>query len=254
MLPYSASSGCYWGKCSFCPETAEGTPYTNIPVATVLHELEGLVGRTRPSLIHFLDNALSPALLEALSTRPIGIPWYGFARIDTRLADPEFCMALKRSGCVMLKLGLESGDQGVLDRTFKNIDLGMASLVLANLHAAGIAAYVYLLFGTPQETIDEARKTLEFTARHREAISFLNLALFNMPVNADDAAEYEPDRSPKATFPCIPGSGIPEDGAAGRSGNFWTGSSSGIRRSHRSCGTTPPSSHRTMPHSLRKRS
>ena len=27
VLPYSASSGCYWHRCSFCPEKAEGNPY-----------------------------------------------------------------------------------------------------------------------------------------------------------------------------------------------------------------------------------
>jgi radical SAM superfamily enzyme YgiQ (UPF0313 family) len=91
----------------------------------------------------------------------------------------------------MLKLGLESGDQGVIDRLRKGIDLATASLVLKNLHAAGIAAYVYLLFGTPAETIREARKTLEFVAAHSDAITFLNLAIFNMPVCGREAREYE---------------------------------------------------------------
>ncbi|HHO75436.1 MAG TPA: radical SAM protein, partial [Deltaproteobacteria bacterium] len=27
-VPYSASSGCYWGNCSFCPEKAEGNRYS----------------------------------------------------------------------------------------------------------------------------------------------------------------------------------------------------------------------------------
>jgi len=89
---------------------------------------------------------------------------------------------LKKSGCVMLKLGIESGDQGVLDSMQKGVDIGTASLVLKTLKEAGIAAYVYLIFGTPAETLSEARKTLEFVVRHGEEISFLNLAIFNMPV------------------------------------------------------------------------
>ena len=48
--------------------------------------------------------------------KPAGAPWYGFVRVTRRLADEDFCRALKLSGCVMLKLGLESGDQGVLTR------------------------------------------------------------------------------------------------------------------------------------------
>lgn len=190
ILPYSAGSGCYWNRCSFCPENAEGNAYHAVPPARVLSNLEFLVEQTGPLLIHLLDNAISPALLHALAENPPGAPWYGFARIDEHLADPAFCHALKRSGCVMLKLGLESGDQGVLDRMNKGISLGMASRVLENLKRAGIAVYCYLLFGTPGETVIEARRTLEFVARHHEAINFLNLALFNMPLCGDEAAVY----------------------------------------------------------------
>ena len=39
----------------------------------------------------------------------------------------------------MLKLGLESGDQGVLDQMEKGFDLGEASLSLKSLKRAGIA-------------------------------------------------------------------------------------------------------------------
>ena len=138
----------------------------------VLSDLKLLIDQTAPILIHLLDNAISPALLGALAENPPGAPWYGFARIDEHLADLEFCQALKRSGCVMLKLGLESGDQGVLDRMGKGINLEMASRVLNNLKAAGIRVYCYLLFGTPGETVVEARRTLDFVVRHHQAITF----------------------------------------------------------------------------------
>jgi hypothetical protein len=190
ILPYSASSGCYWNKCSFCPETAEGNPYVPVPALQAMSDLESLTLQTRPALIHLLDNAVSPALMRALAGRPPGVPWYGFARISRELTDLEFCMALKRSGCAMLKLGLESGDQAVLDKLQKGIDLAMASQVLSNLQQAGIAAYVYLLFGTPAETAAEARKTLAFVAQHATAITFLNLAIFNMPLCGEQAGAY----------------------------------------------------------------
>jgi radical SAM superfamily enzyme YgiQ (UPF0313 family) len=182
ILPYSASSGCYWHKCSFCPEKAEGNPYIPIPSHQVIADLKALRETNAPALIHLLDNAVSPALLNALSRDTIGVPWYGFARIGHPLADPDFCMALKRSGCVMLKLGIESGDQGVLDALEKGISVEAASVVLKNMKRAGIAAYVYLLFGTPAETEAAAKKTLEFTVKHSSCIDFLNLAIFNMPV------------------------------------------------------------------------
>jgi len=191
ILPYSAASGCYWNRCSFCPERAEGNPHQPLPAARVLAELHQLCTTYRPTLVHLLDNAVSPALLRGLTEQPPGAPWYGFARIDAQLADPDFCRALRRAGCVMLKLGLESGDQGVLDRLRKGIDLGTAAKALTNLRQAGIAVYAYLLFGTPAEDEQAARRTLEFVVRHAPAIDFLNVALFNLPLLGDGAESVE---------------------------------------------------------------
>ena len=191
ILPYSGSSGCYWNRCSFCPETAEDNPYVPVPVPQAMADLHALAADRSPVVIHLLDNSVSPALMQALAADPVGVPWYGFARIGKDLCDLDYCVALRRSGCAMLKLGLESGDQGVLDRLNKGIDLKTASKVLTNLSKAGIAAYVYLLFGTPAETVVEAQKTLEFVVHHRNAITFLNLAIFNMPVCGTEALEYE---------------------------------------------------------------
>lgn len=182
VLPYSGSTGCYWNRCTFCPEKAEGTRYMPIPPETVISDLNVLKEGSSPVLIHFLDSAVSPSLMEALSDKGPSVPWYGFARISRQLADQDFCLSLKRSGCVMLQLGIESGDQTVLDKMEKGISIKMASQALKALKKAGIATYVYLIFGTPAETLKSAKKTLEFTASHSGSIDFLNLAVFNMPV------------------------------------------------------------------------
>ena len=188
ILPYSASTGCYWNRCGFCPEKAEGNPYVPIPAPQVVRDITRLAEKTAPVLVHLLDNAISPSLFNALSTSSLNTPWYGFARIGPNLADPDFCKALRRSGCVMLKLGIESGDQSVLDALEKGTSVEMSSLVLKNLKRAGIGAYVYLLFGTPAEAEASAKKTLEFTVAHSDCIDFLNLAIFNMPVCGEPAA------------------------------------------------------------------
>ncbi len=91
----------------------------------------------------------------------------------------------------MLKLGLESGDQGLLDALGKGIDLETAAQALAALTAAGIGTYVYLLFGTPGEDRASGRKTLAFVAGHSASIAFLNLAIFNLPVNCEEAQRLD---------------------------------------------------------------
>lgn len=191
ILPYAASHGCYWRKCLFCPDFAEAGCYAAKEAGTAVSEIKGLIGLHQPVLVHLLDNALSPALLEELIREPIHAPWYGFARFENVLIEPDFCRSLKRAGCVMLKLGLESGSQRVLDQLNKGIELERAAKILANLERAGIATYVYLLFGTPAETEEDALLTMEFVRRHHLAITFFNLAIFNMPVCGGEAAHLD---------------------------------------------------------------
>lgn len=187
VLPFSASDGCWWRRCAFCPERAERRPFRPLPHTVAIEQLRRLTSLNLPVLIHLLDNAVSPALLKRLVAKPPMAPWYGFVRIAPPLDDADFCRRLAASGCTMLKLGLESGSQYVLDRLDKGVRLSMASKVLHNLHQAGIATYVYLLFGTPAEDEKSAVETLAFTADHHETITFLNLAIFNLPLGSPDA-------------------------------------------------------------------
>lgn len=189
VIPFSASSGCYWGRCSFCPEQAEANRFIGLPVQQALRDMETLAENEPTALIHVCDNAMSPALLKHMASRESGNPWYGFARIHPNLADPDFCAALRRSGCAMLKLGIESGDQRVLDELGKGIRLDDSARVLRAVRASGIATYVYLLFGTPAEDEAAACRTLDFIGQNQECIDFLNLSIFNLPKKSPEALQ-----------------------------------------------------------------
>ena len=190
VLPYNTSSGCYWNRCSFCPEPAEGSRYHPLPRERAVREIRQLCRVNRPVLIHFLDNALAPAFLKTLISNAPGVPWYGYVRFTSHFLDPDFCRKLKASGCAMLKIGLESGDQRVLDHLNKGIDLKMVSKSLFNLHQAGIPLYIYLLFGTPHESEESAGMTMRFVADHHECINYINPAVFNMPAAGHEARLY----------------------------------------------------------------
>lgn len=191
VLPYAASDGCYWKRCVFCPEKTENTGYIARSPNVVITQTAEACGAIRAGLIHFLDAAMSPTLLSALSRKRLPAPWYGYARFEEHLLDPERCRALKDHGCRMLKLGLESGSQRVLDGMAKGIDIGQASSILKNLQRAGIPTYVYVLFGTPCEEEKDARMTLDFIKRHAGAVTFLNAAIFNLPVGSDEENDLE---------------------------------------------------------------
>ena len=191
ILPFRASIGCYWSKCRFCPERAETRPYSSQRADMVLEDLKKMNRQFAPDYVHFIDNAVTPAFLRGLSQTDLGFKWYGFVRFEKEFLSLDFCVNLKKSGCEMLKLGLESGDQDVLDQMNKGTDLGMVPIILENLKKAGILTYVYLLFGTSFEDETAAWKTLEYIKIHRGNIDYLNLAVFNLPKFSEDANALE---------------------------------------------------------------
>jgi len=181
VLPYNTSFGCHWNRCAFCPEKAEGRVYKPSPPLRVAEELQELRAFYQPSLIHLTDNAIPPSTLRKLAEISPGPPWYGFVRCQEQLTDPAFARQLKESGCCMLKLGVESGDPAVLKNMKKGFTPKRSSRVLRTLSEAGIATYVYLLFGTPWEDEESALRTLSFVEENHESVTFINPSLFRMP-------------------------------------------------------------------------
>ncbi len=192
VLPVTASRGCYWQRCLFCPEAVAPThPYRSCAPAEVPDLLLTLAHRWRVRHFHLTDNALPLPVLKALAARRdelAGLAWYGFVRFEAALADPQLVDHLAAAGCRMLQLGLESGSQTVLDRLGKGTRVATASAVLRALQRAGIATYVYVMFGVPDETDEDRRATLHFLEEHADAIGFLNLAIMNLPHQSELAA------------------------------------------------------------------
>ncbi|MCX7981327.1 MAG: radical SAM protein [Syntrophales bacterium] len=192
VLPIALSRGCYYRQCRFCPERSEGHVYRALNGQDMEKRIMSLLKKYPSSFIHLLDTALSPHHLKEMVKLSPPVKWYAFARITEEIADVDFTRALKKSGCLMLKLGVESGSQKVLDSLEKGISLSTVSRTLFALKEAGIATYVYLLFGTPEEGESEARETMHFVLEHADAISYLNASIFNLPVGSRPDLKCQP--------------------------------------------------------------
>jgi hypothetical protein len=193
VLPVASSRGCYWRKCAFCPEAVAPThSYRAADAASFPALLRELSRRFGVSRFHLTDNAIPPAVLRSMAERKEllrGLAWHGFARFGRELLDAGLVSDLAEAGCAMLQLGLESGSQELLDRMGKGTRVEEASAILSNLAKAGISSYVYVMLGVPGETRADAEKTRSFLARHAGEIGWLNLAILNLPRDAEAPAE-----------------------------------------------------------------
>lgn len=195
VLQVSASRGCYWRGCLFCPEAATPThPYSSLAAAEFPQLLRSLRRQYGVEHFHLTDNAIPVPVLKALATPAAsgtGFSWHGFVRFEPALLDERLLAGLAAGGCRLLQLGLESGSQALLDRIGKGTRLEQVSRILANLQRAGIASYVYVMLGVPGETEADAERTLAFLEAHAESIGFLNLAIMNLPRESELLAAPE---------------------------------------------------------------
>ncbi|MCE5227978.1 B12-binding domain-containing radical SAM protein [bacterium] len=99
-------------------------------------------------------------LCQAIMKSGMKIEWACNSRVDTM--NPEVLGWMKKAGCWIVALGVESGDQGTLDRIEKQTTVEMAFNAVRMLREAGLKSSVYLLMGLPWDTEELIDKQVAF--------------------------------------------------------------------------------------------
>ena len=117
ILPYSAASGCYWNAAPSAPKSGR-EPLPAVPNGEVLDDLRSLTATTQPVLPPYPGQRRKTRRCSGHGGCPPQVPGKA-SRGARNWRTRNSAGRSRRSGCVMLKLGLESGDQEVLDRMGK---------------------------------------------------------------------------------------------------------------------------------------
>jgi anaerobic magnesium-protoporphyrin IX monomethyl ester cyclase len=91
---------------------------------------------------------------------PARFNWWTEARVD--VLDEEILAAMKRAGCSIISLGLESGNQRLLDLIKKNITLEQTRKTVETISRVGIKSRASFILGLPTETREESLRTIRF--------------------------------------------------------------------------------------------
>ncbi len=166
-LQLVAGRGCPF-NCSFClwPSTMMGHKYRTRDPKDVIDELEYCLKKWNYRSFYFDDDTFNIGeeriirICEEIRKRGINIPWEAMARADT--ATPKMLKAMKDAGMYCIKYGVESGDQAVLDRVGKNLDLKKAEEMIKITKKMGIKTHLTFTFGLPGETWETIKKSIAF--------------------------------------------------------------------------------------------
>jgi len=121
---------------------------------------------------------------EELIARNLDIRWFANARADN-LVDLEFVKRLKRSGCWMLSMGIESESDAVRKDMMKRLERQKIQQAFWNLREAGINSFAFFIYGYPGETPESMEQTTRYAieldadfANFYPAVPYPGTALF----------------------------------------------------------------------------
>jgi anaerobic magnesium-protoporphyrin IX monomethyl ester cyclase len=156
------SRGCP-GRCTFCDRGVFGSKYRYHSAEYVLDVVKELHERYAVNDIQFEDDNFMLhrrrllAICDLLEAAGVPVTWSCQTRIDT--LDLDVLRRMKRAGCWMLLLGVESGSPEVLELMGKDRGPDEVREAVSLIHASGLKCKGFFITGFLNETTDSLNQT-----------------------------------------------------------------------------------------------
>ncbi|HHT9118716.1 MAG TPA: B12-binding domain-containing radical SAM protein, partial [Candidatus Hypogeohydataceae bacterium YC38] len=167
-MPYTTmftSRGCP-GRCTFCSSPSfYGNSLRFRSTEAVLREMEEVASLGYKE-VFFRDEIFTASkrrvmeICQGIKERKIDITWICSARIGS--IDLNMMKAMKEAGCHMIRLGVESGVQELLDNVHKGITVEQTRRTLKWAHEVGLDVHAHLMIGLPGENKSTLEETMRF--------------------------------------------------------------------------------------------
>lgn len=172
IAPIFASRGCPY-NCSFCASNVTWRQKTRYrSVDNIIKEIKYLKSEYGVKEIHFADDNLTTdprrteAICRALINEKINLPWQCPSGVRVDSLTPRLLRIMRKAGCYALGLGIESGNQEILNRAEKKLNLSVIPGVLAAMKKVGIESYGFFILGLPGETKETIEETINFALKN----------------------------------------------------------------------------------------
>lgn len=164
-----SSRGCP-GRCTFCANICTGRKLRLRSPENFVGELEFLAKSHGVKYFQIYDDCFTAdqkhveAVCDLILSRGLRIRWGAFGRVNT-VQDERLLLKMKRAGCRHILLGIESGNQRILNLMRKGTTLAAAERSCALLRKCGISYANSFMLGCEGETLETARDTMAFAEK-----------------------------------------------------------------------------------------
>jgi len=162
------SRGCNF-SCLFCTSSLYyGKGWRARSPENIIKEIKAAKEKFGINIFLFLsdtfnsDNNFVERLSSLIIENNLNIRWVANSRVD--LINEDAVVLMKKAGCMLVSLGIESYDKDVLRKNNKNLDREAINKGIGILKKHGIATYGYFIFGLENETKSSMLKTAVMAA------------------------------------------------------------------------------------------
>lgn len=193
FMDVMSGRGCAWGKCNFClwvQTFVTGSVYNLRSIDHFMQEFEYMrdyLPQIKSIMIQddMVVERRAKQIAEGLLSRGIKMQWSCYAKPNSNLTQ-ETLHLMKKSGCLNLHVGFESGDDDVLKNIDKGSTVEQAKEFAAMAHGAGLQIHGDFAMGhfgetreTMQRTLDLAKAINPHTAQFQIMIPFKGTKFWN---------------------------------------------------------------------------
>lgn len=174
------SRGCPM-QCSFCASSAlHGKTIRKRSPENVISEMQHIKETLDVSTIAFMDDTftLLPDWVEkfchTIIDQNMDIGWGCTARVDR--ANKDMIALMRDAGCHTLFIGVESGNQYILDRVKKGTHIDQVKKIFETAHDAGMRTIASIAIGLPGETRETVQKSIAFVKEIKASYALFSVA------------------------------------------------------------------------------
>ena len=162
----TVSRGCPQ-QCAFCTSRLYYGGFCRYRSAeSIISEIEEVLEKYRIKNFIFLsdtfnfDKEFVFRLCNLIVNKKLKIRWVCNSRVD--MFDEKLAQAMKKAGCWLISLGVESGADTVLKNINKDITTIQSQKTIKIARESGMKTLCYFVFGLPGENTDTIRQTIDF--------------------------------------------------------------------------------------------
>ncbi len=110
-----------------------------------------------------LNRELVEELCDTLIEAGTPFRWACNAHVASLVGKGDLLQKMRRAGCWMIAIGVESGDDEILKTIKKGCTVAQAKEVVEMVDKAGIEAWGYFVLGFPGDTLETMERTAQFS-------------------------------------------------------------------------------------------